>query len=501
MPVSATSDTGNWNVLAGFGNNMGAAAVLDDMVIMNGHGRVTYSQPIARAVGIKFQLNERLESKYSFVVALNNQEKLMIGKAENRSKGIEVVITSMNNDNGISATVVSYTTDGNRNVLGNIVANTPAMNHDHTIAFYEKGNKWCVALDGGAVMEVASEKLGFDAEKYITAGAQYSVGDDYAQVSHLRNSISAVLIDENVTAEYYGTGRITSSSLNGFMVVRGYGKTPNTGKGITATKEKTEIEGYGGVAYLGDSVSNAIAVEFEMNTFPQSGYFFGINLVNKAGVYYQPAGTESQGITTRVTALADGSGVNVAVWNITQAGYEVCGSISAKVSSATSKHTIAFYKEADVWYVAIDGTSRMQLNVGVDLGDESYLCVGAAAGVDARETIKMSIYDIYVDGEVTGEMKSGTLKASAVSSGSSSSTSSYGPGGTSFNLNERNATIESVDESVAPTNIVNVIVRNLQMIQIVLAVLMVVCACSLFVCIYRNKRFNKKDKQQEEVNL
>lgn len=497
MPVSAVSSAGNWNVLAGFSSNMGEVATLDDMVIMNGHGRMAYSLPIDHSVGITFQLNERLESKYSFVVALNNQKKLMIGQAENRSKGIEVVITSINNDNGLNATVVSYTTDGNRNVLGSIVANTPAMNHDHTIAFYEKGDKWCVALDGGAVMEVDSEKLGFDAKKYITAGAQYSVGDDYAQVSHLRNSISSVLVDDDVTTEYYGTGRIASSSTNGFMVVRGYGKTANTGKGLTATKGKTEMEGYGGIAYLGDSVSNAIAVDFEMNTFPQSGYFFGINLVNKAGVYYQPAGTESQGISTRVTALADGSGVSVAVWNITQAGYEVCGSISAKVSSATSKHTIAFYKEAGVWYVAIDGTSRMQLNVGVDLGDESYLCVGAAAGVDARETIKMSIYDIYIDGEVTDEMKSGTLKTSAVSTGASNGTSSYGPGGTSFNLDEKNAIIESVDTSVTPRNIVSSIARNLDVVQVIIISLMVICGCSLLVCVYRNKRLKKKDRQQE----
>lgn len=499
MPVSAVSSTGNWKILAGFSSNMGEAATLDDMVIMNGHGRVAYSLPINNSVGIKFQLNERLESKYSYVIALNNQKNLMIGPAENRSKGIEVVITSINNDNGINATVVSYTTDGNRNVLGNIVANTPAMNHDHTIAFYEKGNKWCVALDGGDVMEVNSEKLGFEAEKYITAGSQYSVGDNYAQVSHLRSSISSILVDADVTQEYYGTGRITSSSSNGFMVVRGYGKAANTGKGITATKGKTEIEGYGGIAYLGERVSNAIAVEFSMDTFPQTGYFFGINLVNKDGVYYQPTGTESQGITTRVTALADGSGVSVAVWNITQAGYEVCGSISAKVSSATSKHTIAFYKEADIWYVAIDGTMRMQLNVGVDLGKESYLCVGASGGVDSRETLKMSIYDIYIDGEVTDEMKKGTLRTSAVSTGASSGTSSFGPGGTSFNLNEGNAIVESVDTSVTPMNIVSSIARNLDTIQLIIVSLMVICGCCLLVCIYRNQRFKKKDRQ--EVNL
>ena len=131
------------------------------------------------------------------------------------------------------------------------------------------------------------------------------------------------------------------------------------------------------------------------------------------------------------------------------------------------KHNLAIFKEDGKWYVGIDGEQKLSVDVDVELGDESYLCAGAAS----YKELKMSILNVYTDSQVTDKMKGGVLKASAVSTGSGGK--QYGPGGTSFTLEDLK-NFDSANESKNAVRHFSAIIFSIKWYQWILA--LAICA-------------------------
>ena len=118
---------------------------------------------------------------------------------------------------------------------------------------------------------------------------------------------------------------------------------------------------------------------------------------------------------------------------------------------------MSMFREDGVWYVAIDSTQKMQLNVDVDLEKECYFVAGASTTPD----LTMTVHKVYIDGKVTKEMKEGVVVQSVASS--SNVGNGNVTGGTALEKGEGNAFITREESNVDPDNLTDS-VTNTQMI-------------------------------------
>lgn len=427
---------GKWETKFGFAGKVGSAAYLDDGAVMEGFGGAWYSKPVKKQAGIKFCLHKKV-NKYNFIVALMNKPNVGWNLNGKESQGIVLQIRSWSNEEGIVADVFKVTGKGERGVekIGQLNSRIAPMNTNHFVAFYKNSDKWTIALDGGQIVECDQSDFG-DNEMYVAAGATYNENDDYAKAMDLKMSVQAVYTDDEMPSAYYGDGDMAGVPkepvVSGWQRVRGYGKNgADNGKELSVSGGKLIMEGYGGCAYLEKAIRNEAAVDFELNEFDvKKSYYFSFGLVNKKGVYYNPNGSESQGITVRITSFYNELGMSVDIWYVSKAGTENLGTIRTTVPSRNMKHNLAIFKEEGKWYVGIDGEQKLSVDVDVELDGESFLCAGASS----YKELKMSVLKVYSDGQLTDKMKGGTLKKSTVSADSGGV--KYGPGGTSFSMNE-----------------------------------------------------------------
>ena len=429
IPTEAR-DFGEWESKFGFQAHVGNASYLDDGAIMQGFGGAWYSKPVTNQVGIKFQMNKKV-GNYAFIFGLMNKPDVGWNLNGKEAQGIVVQVRSWVSEEGVSANIFKVTGQGEKGVeqIGAINSKILPMNTDHTLSFYQKSGKWFVSLDGDKSVEMDASGLNFGSKMYLAAGNSYNENDNYARAKDLQMSIHSVLVDDEMPSSYYA---FEEPVVGGWQIVRGYGKGgADNGKPLALVDGKVVMEGYGGIAYVERPIKNAVAVDFQLNEFDvKKTYYFTFGLVNKEKVFYNANGGESEGITVRISSFYNKQGMNVDVWYVSQAGAECLGTLRTTKASKDLTHTLAIFKEDGKWYVGINGEQKLSVDLDVELGETSYLVAGASA----LKELKMSVLKVYVDDEVTDKMKEGLLKASVVSTNASGE--EYGPGGTSFELQD-----------------------------------------------------------------
>ena len=191
-----------------------------------------------------------------------------------------------------------------------------------------------------------------------------------------------------------------------WTVLNGFGTVPNTGKGLTEEAGGLVVlNGYGNLSYQGKAIKEAVAVEFQVNAFPTSTHYFSIGLLDTPNSRWNTAGTISKGLMTRISVSTDGNTLRAGGLNITGGPVQ---SIEAPVSDLKAlqmTHTLAMYRQGNSWIYSLDGVESMEIPVSsVKLGGSSYLSVGSYGS----STMELAINRVYIDDEVTDEIKNGT---------------------------------------------------------------------------------------------
>lgn len=485
VPVEAR-EFGEWKTKFGFQAHVGNASYLDDGAILQGFGGSWYSKPVKNQVGVKFQMNKKV-GNYAFIFGLMNKPDVGWNLNGKEAQGIVVQVRSWVSEEGVSANVFKVTGKGEKGVefIGAINSKILPMNTDHTISFYQKSGKWFFCLDGDKSVEMDASDLNFGAKKYLTAGATYNEDDNYAHVMDLQMSVHSVLVDKEMPSSYYA---YEEPVVGGWKRIRGYGMGgADNGKELTVVDGKVVMEGYGGIAYVEHSIKNAVAVDFQLEEFDvKKTYFFTFGLINKENVFYNANGGESEGITVRISSFYDQRGMNVEIWYVSQAGAECLGTLRTTKASRGIMHNLAFFKEDGKWYVGIDGIQKMCIDLDVELGETSYLVAGASA----LKELKMSVAKVYIDGEVTDKMKEGFLKPSEGSK--SASGEEYGPGGTSFELQNFWGDLKIAAETGNIGNLLASMVKSFGWLQWTLIGCIVVCLAGTIVVFVKRKKEKQK---------
>ena len=190
-----------------------------------------------------------------------------------------------------------------------------------------------------------------------------------------------------------------------WKVLNGYGTVPNTGKGLSEEAGGLVVlNGYGNLSYQPKAVKEAVAVEFQVNAFPTTVHYFSIGLLDTPNALWNTAGTISKGLMTRISVSADGNTIRAGGLNITG---DPVQSIEAPVSDLKAlqvTHTLAIYKQGNSWIYSLDGVESIEIPISsVKLGSTSYLSVGSYGS----STMEIAINKVYVDDEVTKEIKNG----------------------------------------------------------------------------------------------
>ncbi len=472
-----------WTIIRGYSGAAGRGlSTVDGNVVMEGFGGLSYTKSsVKNAVAVEFELNNFDEAKGNFFTfALINKPGVYYRPDGSESDGIFVRIKE--NEDGLAISVHKVNKDGTEDV--GIFNTVQGKNKKHTLAFFKEGGTWYVAIDG-------QQKMRFDGDtnlkdvSYFCGGANNTAG--------MKMTVSNVYVDGEVTAAMKSGTMKYGYKIGGFEIIRGYGKgSDTTGNGLSEKDGKVVMEGFGGLAYVDRAVKDAVAVDFEMNNYNTAKtFFFTFALVNKEGVYYNPSnGAESQGVFVRIMPWNNGQGINVTVYNLSESGYELLGTISSNVSPKNVKHNLAFYKEDGTWYIAIDGYQRMRLDVEVALEDISHLVCGA----NPYKELKMSVQKVYIDNEVTDEMRKGTLKSS--NSSSRQSGKHFDVGGSSFGVTSLSKKFTTSGDTMTAGNLLLHMNQKLSLLQKVLIGLAGVCLLCSIVPIVQYKKRKKTEGEK-----
>lgn len=197
------------------------------------------------------------------------------------------------------------------------------------------------------------------------------------------------------------------AATDDWNVVNGFGTVKNTGAGLEEQLGDTlVVNGYGQMCYQPKAVTKAVAVEFQINAYPKEvTHYFSMGLLDTPNAMWDTSGTKAKGIMTRISVSADGNTLNAGGVNVTSQPVQSLASIASELKALKTTHTLAMYKEGNNWIYTLDGKQSMEIPAASSaLGDCNYLSVGA----HGSSTMEMVVLKVYVDDEVTKEIKDGT---------------------------------------------------------------------------------------------
>lgn len=196
------------------------------------------------------------------------------------------------------------------------------------------------------------------------------------------------------------------AAASDWNIVNGFGTVKNTGTGLEEQLgDSLVVRGYGQMCYQKKTVKNAVAVEFQVNAYPkENSHYFSIGLLDTPAVW-DTTGNKARGIMTRISVSTDGNTLNAGGVSITAPPVQNIASVPSDLKALQTTHTLAMYKEGNSWIYTLDGKESMEIPVAsAALGSTSYLSVG----LHGSSTMEMTILKVYVDDEVTTEIKDGT---------------------------------------------------------------------------------------------
>ena len=201
-------------------------------------------------------------------------------------------------------------------------------------------------------------------------------------------------------------GSTSMAAADDWKVLNGYGTVPNTGKGLSEEPGGIIVlNGYGNLSYQPKVVKEAVAVEFQVTAYPTTTHYFSIGLLDTPNALWNTSGTLSKGIMTRISVSTDGNTLRAGGLNITGGPVQSIDAPVSDLKAVQMIHTLAMYKEGNNWIYTLDGKEAMEIPISsAKLGSISYLSVGSYGS----STMEIVINKVYVDDEVTTEIKNGT---------------------------------------------------------------------------------------------
>ena len=219
----------------------------------------------------------------------------------------------------------------------------------------------------------------------------------------MKKKLLAVL---TLTVLIFSIGYTVTASENDWGIVNGFGTVQNTGSGITYESDGSiSVNGYGGICYLPEAVNAAVAVQFKISAYPTASHYFNFGLLDTKNAFWNTSGTLSKGIMARVSVTSDGNTLQATGLNITGDPVVTIDAIKSSLNALGTMHMFAMYRDGDNWVYSLDGVAAASIPVNAaKLGKDSYLSVGAYGS----SSMEMIILNVFVDDDVTDDMKDGT---------------------------------------------------------------------------------------------
>ena len=196
-----------------------------------------------------------------------------------------------------------------------------------------------------------------------------------------------------------------SAATSDWKIAKGFGTAKGTGAGLTMDQDNLVVGGYGEMVFNRKSVKEAVAIQFKVNAFPSVTHYFYFGLMNTKQKVFEYSGTQALGVSARLVVSNDGTTLTASGLNTRATGTTVVSKGTSPLKAVGATHILVLYKESGTWKVVLDGVSVAGIPASsVSLGKNSYLIAGSYSS----STMEMEIQDVFVDEDVTAEMKDGS---------------------------------------------------------------------------------------------
>lgn len=218
----------------------------------------------------------------------------------------------------------------------------------------------------------------------------------------MKRKIIALVLTVIMLLSFHST---VSATVQDWNVTKGFGTVKGTGAGLSENEGNLTATGYGEMVFNQKTVEEAVAVQFKINAFPNVTHYFYFGLMDTSKMIWETAGAKAKGVVNRLVVSNEGQTLTGTVLNTSKTGTLTVNNGVSSLKALGTVHMVVFYKEADTWSMILDGTEIARIpHSSTALKDENHLIAGAYSS----STMEMEIQEIFVDGEVTQEMKDGS---------------------------------------------------------------------------------------------
>lgn len=201
-------------------------------------------------------------------------------------------------------------------------------------------------------------------------------------------------------------GNTAAAAANEWNILSGFGSVKATGTG--ASKEEDgglTFNGYGGLSYTPLAVHDAVAIQFQIQAYPSASHYFYFGLMDTKSEPWNSTGSKAQGIISEIVVAGSGKLLKLVAMSKSESGTITINTDASDLKALGIQHMLLMYKEADNWTYVLDGVTVARVPASsVKIGETSDLVAGAFGS----SSMEMTINNVYIDEEVTGEMKDGS---------------------------------------------------------------------------------------------
>jgi len=227
----------------------------------------------------------------------------------------------------------------------------------------------------------------------------------------MKKLLIALFVFALVLVPILGTAHATEQD---WTIAKGYGTAKGTGAGLSEEDGSLLVGGFGEMCYTKQSVREAVAVRFRIYAYPTTTHYFYFGLMDTAEKMWNTGGTMAKGLVGRVVVATGGETINMSALNTGATGTTTLATVTPQIRALGSDHLLVIYREDDLWHIVIDGVLAARVPVtSTSLAEESHFIVGSYNSA----VMEMEIKDVFLDGEVTDEMKDGTFIKELVGDG------------------------------------------------------------------------------------
>lgn len=201
-------------------------------------------------------------------------------------------------------------------------------------------------------------------------------------------------------------GNTAAAAENEWNILSGFGSVKATGTGTSKEEDGgLTFNGYGGLSYTPRAVHDAVAIQFQIQAYPSSNHYFYFGLMDTKSEPWNNAGSKAQGLISEIVVAGSGKLVKLVAMSKSESGTITINTDASELKALGICHMLVMYKEADNWTYVLDGVTVAKVPASsVKIGESSDLVAGAFGS----STMEMTINNVYIDEEVTGEMKDGS---------------------------------------------------------------------------------------------